>query len=514
MVPVRPARRLAAVAAVGLLVAQPLAAQSRPVWHHQLPAEIKGARVFPNGHLGVFTDSGLVVLGAEDGRERWRAPGVCCYQGRELAAVGVLWGRDSAAVADLDQGRTLWILQRSVPIDTFAGFHLVPERNLLLGYGGVGDSGYRVVAASLDSGVVRWQQDTLFRRVRNLRKQRDQIALAEWQPPLFDSDSTVVIFPTRGGAMRLDTRTGALLWRLDSLAEVEPPFARAGYARMVADSAAGVVLLPYEQRLMAVRASDGRVLWNRGKFPSRLAEVEVTPHGYLVRGYYKGEKPSTSVKPFLDLLDPGTGESRWGPKVRGIDDASAMLVSGDTVWLASKRWLLSMALPRGELRERTRLSLKGDELPAAIEEHDGAFVLLSPHNLLGVERDGRVRWQRHYPAPGSSFLSKVIGATLLVGTAALAHAHGYQPIYVPGPKPVADLRYARALAARRYVHILTGAKDTAGTKGFSVVRVEKTSGEEVGRVWVNDRSPDYLVDGAAGLLYLLRDERTVEALRF
>jgi hypothetical protein len=31
---------------------------------------------------------------------------------------------------------------------------------------------------------------------------------------------------------------------------------------------------------------------------------------------------------------------------------------------------------------------------------------------------------------------------------------------------------------------------------------------------VNDRSPDYLVDGAAGLLSLLRDERTVEAHRF
>ena len=92
--------------------------------------------------------------------------------------------------------------------------------------------------------------------------------------------------------------------------------------------------------------------------------------------------------------------------------------------------------------------------------------------------------------------------------------HGYRPIYVPGPKPVADLRYARALSARRYVHILTGAKDSAGTKGFSVVRLDKTSGEEVGRVWVNERSPDYVVDGAAGLLYLLRDERTVEALRF
>lgn len=514
MVPVLFLRRLAAAILLGLLAAQPLAAQGRTVWHRQLPAKIKGARVFPNGHLGVFTDSGLVVLSAEDGREMWQAPGVCCYQGRELADVGVLWGRDSAAVAELDGGRTLWVLKRNVPIDTFAGVHLVPERNLLLGYGGVGDSGYRIVAASLDSGSVQWQHDTLFRRVRNLRKKRDEIAVTEWQPPLYDSDSTVVIFPTKGGAMRLDIRTGALLWRVESLAEVEPPFARAGYAYMAADSAAGVVLIPYEQRLMAVRANDGTVLWTRDKFPSRLAEVEVTRHGYLVRGYYKGDKPSTAVKPFVDLLDPATGSSRWGPKVREIDDASAMLVSGDTVWLASKRWLLSMALPRGELRQRTQLSLKGDELPSAIEEREGVFVLLSPHNLVGVERDGRVRWQRHYPAPGSSFLSKVVGVTLLVGTAALAQAHGYRPIYVPGPKPVADLRYARALSARRYVHILTGAKDSGGTKGFSVVRLDKTSGEEVGRVWVNERSPDYVVDGAAGLLYLLRDERTVEALRF
>ena len=72
----------------------------------------------------------------------------------------------------------------------------------------------------------------------------------------------------------------------------------------------------------------------------------------------------------------------------------------------------------------------------------------------------------------------------------------------------------RRLAAQFPILVLTGAKDSAGTKGFSVVRLDKTSGEEVGRVWVNERSPDYVVDGAAGLLYLLRDERTVEALRF
>lgn len=94
-------------------------------------------------------------------------------------------------------------------------------------------------------------------------------------------------------------------------------------------------------------------------------------HGYVVRGYFKGDKPSAAVKPFVDLLDPATGRSRWPRPARDLDDASAMVVQGDTVWAASRRQLIAVALPGGEIRERAKFEFKGDELPSAMEAQDG-----------------------------------------------------------------------------------------------------------------------------------------------
>jgi hypothetical protein len=511
MLPVSLVRRLLAVTALWTLAGGSLAAQN-PTWVHAFQAEkVADAMVLPNGHLGVLTDSGFAVLAEDDGRELYRYRRVCCYIGQQFSSFAGIFTPDSVRLIELDEGRTLWDMRKTLPLDSISGFAVLSERNLLLGYGPVGASGYRVVGASLDSGVVWWQADSLFARVPELAKRRKDLAVTEWHPPLFDSDTTMVLFPRRGGPMRLDTRTGALLWRVDSLSDVEPPLAREGYAAMALDTTAGVVLVPFESYLMAVRVADGHILWRTpAKFPSRLAEIQPTSNGYLVRGYFKGDKPSPKVGPFVDLLDPATGSSRWPAPVRDIDDASAMAVVGDTVWLAGRGSLVGVALATGARTVLAQYKLKSDEMPATLEPRDGKLIVTSPHNLVGVMPSGEVRYQLHYPPPGSSLFSKIVGATLLVGLAAV----GPNTIYIPPPKTVADPRWTRVIEARRYLYILTGAKDLAGTTGFSVVRLEKATGKEVGRVWVNDRSPDFRLDGASGMLYLIRDRREIAALPF
>ena len=518
MLPIRAVvRRLAAampaLAATTLLApgAPDLGAQSTPVWQHGVDAPIREGVVLSNGYVAVRTDGGVTVLAPEDGHELWRQPRVCCFWGAGLTDFAVALRPDRGAVVDLEHGREQWRL-RDLPIDSMVGARDIPGRNLLLAYGSTGKGGMRLVGASLDSGVVRWRQDTLFSDVPDLARKWQEISLSLPPQVLLDSDTTLVAFPTRGGVMRLDSRTGALLWRIDALARTEPPLGVA-YAGLTADSS--VILVPYERHLMAVRRADGKVVWDHsGDFPSRLAQIAVTPQGYLVRGYFKGREPSPQIKPFVDLLDPATGRSRWPTAIGDIDDASAMLVRGDTAWLASQRRLLAIALPTGEVRRVGEFKFKGDEFPVAMEEVDGKLVLLSDHNLVGVTPSGEVRFERYYERPGSSLFSKIVDAGLFVGMSVAISATGSQPVYVPGPDPVADPRRLRALQERRYVHMLTGEKDTTGTKGFSVVRLEKATGQEVGRVWVNARSPSYMIDGAAGALYLVRDKTRLEAFHF
>lgn len=509
----RPAAPLRVFLAIALLAsgALDLDAQSTPVWKHSVDSPISEGVVLSNGYVAVRTEGGLTVLSPEDGHELWRKPAVCCFWPAGLTDFAVALRPDRGAVLDLEHGQEQWRLG-DLPIDSMVGARDIPERNLLLAYGSTGKGGMRLVAASLDSGVVRWRQDTLFSDLPDLAHKWQEIRLSLPPQLLLDSDTTFVVFPTRGGVMRLDSRTGALLWRIDALARTEPPLGVA-YASLTADSS--VILVPFERHLMAVRSADGKVLWDHpGDFPSRLAQIEITPHGVLVRGYFKGHAPSPQIKPFVDLLDPATGQSRWPKSIGDIDNASAMLVRGDTAWLASQRRLVAIALGSGEVRRVGAFKFQGDEFPVAMEEVDGSFIILSDHNLVGITPSGEVRFQRYYGRPGSSLFSKIADVGLLVGMSAAIAATGSEPTYRPGPDPVADPRRIRALQERRYLHILTGAKDTTGTKGFSVVRLEKATGEEVGRVWVNARSPMYMIDGAAGVLYLVRDKSTLEAFHF
>jgi outer membrane protein assembly factor BamB len=511
--PPRLARLAGALAVVAVLArsAPDLDAQSVPVWQHGLKSEIREGVVLSNGSLAVLTDGGLTVLAPEDGHELWGKPAVCCFWPAGLTNFVVGLRPDRGAVFDLEHGQEQWRLG-DLPIDSMVGARDIPERNLLLAYGSTGNGGMRLVAASLDSGVVRWRQDTLFSDLPDLAHKWQEVRLSLPPQLLLDSDTTFVLFPTRGGVMRLDSRTGALLWRIDALARTEPPLGVA-YASLTVDSS--VILVPFERHLMAVQSADGKVLWDHpGEFPSRLAQMEITPQGVLVRGYFKGREPSPQIKPFVDLLDPATGRSRWPKPIGDIDGASAMLVRGDTVWLSTQRQLVAIALASGEVRRVGAFKFQGDEFPVAMEEVDGSFLLLSDHNLVGITPSGEVRFQRYYGRPGSSLLSKIADVGLLVGMASAIKATGSEPEYRDGPDPVADPRRMRALQERRYLHILTGAKDTTGTKGFSVVRLEKATGKEVGRVWVNARSPMYMIDGAVGVLYLVRDKTTLEAFHF
>jgi hypothetical protein len=101
------------------------------------------------------------------------------------------------------------------------------------------------------------------------------------------------------------------------------------------------------------------------------------------------------------------------------------------------------------------------------------------------------------------------------GAQSLANSSGGVVVYPQMvDNPVLSLRYKATLEADRYTHLLTSAEAADGRRGFSVVRLEKETGAEAGRVWVDDRSPDYALDPASGTVYLLRDKRVIEALRF
>ncbi|MGH7645820.1 MAG: hypothetical protein ACREMR_09560 [Gemmatimonadales bacterium] len=157
-----------------------------------------------------------------------------------------------------------------------------------------------------------------------------------------------------------------------------------------------------------------------------------------------------------------------------------------------------------------------------MEPHGEQLVLLSAHNLLLVNtRDARQVY-RHYPGPGGSFLSKLGKAALFVASA-MSQAAASDAMARPGAHVTVTYDYNPFIRERvqgiiravdSYTFMYTKAPDRAGREGFSLVRLRKGDGKEAGRVWLDERAPEYVLDPSTAFVCFKRGTREIVALSF
>jgi len=74
-------------------------------------------------------------------------------------------------------------------------------------------------------------------------------------------------------------------------------------------------------------------------------------------------------------------------------------------------------------------------------------------------------------------------------------------------------RQSLSLSAARYVYMYTE-EPLGERKGFSLVKFNKETGQEEGRVWVDKRRPDYSFDPISGFVFVKENSKEIFALRF
>jgi hypothetical protein len=196
------------------------------------------------------------------------------------------------------------------------------------------------------------------------------------------------------------------------------------------------------------------------------------------------------------------------------------LIVDDTAYMGDRDRLFAVALQDGAGRELARSDFDGGEEPAALERRNNDLILLSAHNLLLINTKGVQQVRRYYPAPGTSFLGK-LGKGLLFVASAMSQANAANQQARGGAyvsfdyNPFIKQRMLGMVQAYEdYSFMYTKAPDRAGRQGFSLVRVRKADGEETGRVWLDDRSPDYELDALTGVVYARHGNREIVALAF
>ncbi len=505
-------------------------AQETPLWRYTTTEKISFYQVTPLGDLMVGTKEEVVALDPETGDVRWSRndilkkpgglvinPGLfpgAAFDPIPFSPYGVVRTNDGIVMIDLGTGETLWD-STAVPLDKVRGHLTVPRHNMLLVYGETPESKRTLVAVDIATGEVGWRQDTLFRRSSpNLQRINSLRSLSGQQPPLVDTDSTFILNLSKDGPMRIHSHTGELLWRLDL--KKDPPLLREGYAPMSYDS--GVLFVPYEKKLVAVNTNDGSVIWDRRRnFRSRVAQMKLTPHGLVVRGRKPDEedpaKPGSDF--FIDLVDLATGTSTWEREFKDLKINTPFIVHGDGIFVTRREEFVVLDYADGSSLKLAEFEFEGPgENPKNVEIVGANFLLSANQNFFSVNRSGAVQYHSYFESPGRSLLENV---AILASATAMARAEGDSVVYVRAAMEEGDESWSRFQNAEHsvnFAYVYTKQPDSSGHEGFSLVKLDKRSGEEVGRVWIDERRPDYVLDWMSGFVFVKENDKEIIGLKF
>ena len=545
------------------------------LWTHMTGGEkIRHFEVTPLGSVFVSTDARVAALDPDTGDVIWEREDIrrcgtddydgtvrCNFLGKGetrfsaiantnigLFQVGSL-GRanpcDRAAVLNLETGSTIWD-SVDIPLRNVKDFLYVPELDQFLLAGGADGKRGVLAAVSGSDGGLLWQRDIYFLdrfkfigvpddarvlaygRTNDAQRALVSLSLADgseqWRLEGFlrndarnrnalvlrDTAETAILYVTKDGPFRVRLDSGDVLWRV-GLWDKDP----SDFAPMVLDGE--LLFVPNGKMIDALHVDDGSRVWQTVKqFNAERIDIRRLSRGLLVRAKS------------LDLLDPQTGRSLWAKRVR-IGAGSRLLkkhremsaklpvhveVEKESAFIAGQGRFETVDLATGDVKHLAEYDLHS-EWPTRIEETDGSFVLMSRQNLLRVSRSGEIAYHVYLKAPGASGWTKALAVAAFVGSAAVAgsQAGGLTFSAYVDPSGVLGARYGATLEAPENYFMYTE-MPFDGRKGFSLVRINKASGKETGRLWLDQRSPEYTIDHVTETVYFRSADHELSALRF
>lgn len=532
------------IVGTGILAASLLPTAIRaesPTWQVQTDEHIAWYVTTPE--LLVFgTGLGLYALAQEDGSEQWRLEIPRMHERRvdivpyTNAALINLPKKPTeehglSILLDLETGKSIWTTEQTGLVETH-GSYIVPPRDALLVYGKkIGADTLSLVLLDLFSGLPIWSVDHPF---------------DDWppdlfgdgaQPPLFDSEETMILFLNERSIRKYSLIDGSLIWETE---ELQPPKRRhtttdsesddfdstptlaAGYAPMVLAYDGRRFFAPHHQTLGAFSTFNGASRWLKpaalGGIPTQMERI---PQGILLRTF--PEDPESSGSAWISLLDMRTGHELWrSPRRKESiidaifgtwDNSTPFLVLEDQIVVAADDNLFSIDPDSGSEKKLCDLKFRGSDAPVSLEIRDDGYLVIGDQNAVWCEFDGQVRKRVYYDPPDG-----VGTGLLMLATAALVncmddiHAGNVtitiEASYSPGFEELLR-EYTATAEGIDYIYMLNESPE-----GDAIVRISKSDGEEQGRILVQTNEPDYQICPYTSNLFWKRDERTISCFAF
>lgn len=490
-------------ALVTLMLPRTLRAQDAALWRETAPEPVDSITMTPLGSALVLAKGGgLTALDSETGSRLWTRDDVVQHALADRMAVAVATLRGGGyAVIDIGSGRDRWA-SSALPFTKIEQWYLI-ERDTLLFVGSTPDSDHTVMAVDLKSGDARWRKDDLFRSSPQLAGKARSVRYND----VAEADGSLFLDASYGGLMCLDRDTGELRWRASDPSLKPTKALSSGSVPMLV--AGDRLFVATGRSLVVLDAKSGRPVARRRKnFPTAIVQMASTANGLLVRGAYnvQGAMARHAWKSYLAMIDPATGDSRWSTEGRrpALDVRASFVVQNDRVIVALAKGLAEIDLTTGAVRKNVALpAFQDGDGPASVEPLDDGRVLLSSAETTRlVDWTGHVHFDRYYKAPGMGMFAKL-------GMAAAYGMAGYavRPLLQPALLAVFS-RDRVAADVDRYRYILAEVADKS-----ILVRIERATGAEAGRVSFEERKPTFAVNTSTGVVVIAND-RSVVARRF
>ena len=294
----------------------------------------------------------------------------------------------------------------------------------------------------------------------------------------------------------------------------------------------GIAVAAKDKRLMLLDRSNGSLLWDEKVKGINIDQM-------IAKGImYTDEKGRLGIITY-------DGEKVWAKKGMLPTPSTRYRVAFDKELMYAEGDLYQVDLAEGTydvLKSKISKEFKDDQEPESIELVEGGYLLGSANNLMMLEPSGSVRWHQHWRAPGMSMAAKIALRTLQVAAVAMAasaSAQSAQAKYRYGSIPM-DNYYSKmyaqqaedwlaaagaagAEAKKKFtatkekgdIKVILSLVGQGGQKNASgLVKVDKTTGEELGSIQLSDKEPIYDFDPISGQVFHKASKKQIISYSF
>ncbi len=361
-----------------------------------------------------------------------------------------------------------------------------------------------------------------------------------------------------GALSAVDMGTGTKKWENELKLKVVPTMSAMSYGVVVID----------DKNFTLYDLNGGNVKWTAKKID-----------GYVVDLGNKGIAATSKGKQLL-LLDKESGNVVWDQKIKGIQidqiAANGIMYSdlkgrlgfiqydGELIW--DKKGMLEVPELRykpeftkeimlidGNLYEVDLLNgdykvlykdldklFEGDDAsPSDVQLVDGGYCFSDAQNIVMLEPDGSLRFNKYWEAPGLSMAAKIalrVGQAAAIAMAAGAAAQSarhkspyggdtyYSKMYAQQADDWANIAGMAGSATKQKFSATVSKGDIrmiltrvgAGGQGKSsgLVKVDRRTGEELGSLLLGDKKPVYDYDQVSGQVFFKADNKQIISYSF